>query len=164
MALAVIRRSEVKLSDQVRALAESLCAALPEDCATFFVQDDPSSTGGGTTFSFTPWAPEAAPIVINCIESEITLIVEKDSRFEFLVRDDSERQRALDDVQQICASVISGRFSEVHWYAGDEVVRVDGRVCVDDQVLKTSSRSLRRLFSRKQKRAVHYTPYCEGQG
>lgn len=160
----MIRGSGERLSDQVRALAESLCAALPEDCATFFVQDDPSSTGGGTIFSLTPWSPEAAPIVINCIESGITLIVGKDSVFEFLVRDDSERQRALDDVQRICASVISGRFSEVIWYAGDEIVRVDGRVCVGDQVLKPSSRSLRRLFSKKEKRVVNYAPYCEGQG
>jgi hypothetical protein len=162
--LAVITGSRERLSDQVRALVESLCTALPENCATFFVQDEPPSVGGGTTFSLTPWSTEAAPIVINCIESGITLIIGKDSRFEFLVRNDSERQRALDDVQHICASVISGRFSEVHWYAGDEVVRVDGRVCVGGQVLKTSSRSMRRLFSRKEKRVVDYAPYCAGQG
>jgi len=149
-----------ELCDQVRALVESLCDSLPEDCATFFVEDDPSSTGGGTTLSLTPWSSEAAPIVMNCIESEITLIVGQDSRFEFLVRNDSDRQRALEDVRHICTAVISGRFSEIIWYAGEEIARVDGRVCVGDRILKPSSRSLKYLFSKKEKRIMNYAPYC----
>ena len=148
-----------ELKEEVRALVESLCSALPDDCATFFVEEDPSATGGGTTFSLTPWSPEAAPIVINCIESEITLIVGKESRFEFLVRDRSKRSTALGEVQRICEAVISGNFSEVMWSTGDEIVRVDGRVCVDGQTLKTSSRHVTGLFSKKNKAVVQYAPY-----
>ena len=143
---------------------QSLCAALPEDCATFFVQDDPSSTGGGTTVSLTPWSRDAAPIVINCIESEITLIIGSGSRFEFVVREDSDRQRALREIQGICASVISGHFSEVNWYSGEDVVRVDGRVWSGGTTLETSSRRATRLFSRKESKVVNYAPYCEGLG
>ena len=153
-----------QLTEEVRAVVESVYAALPEECATFFVEDDPSATGGGVTFSLTPWSSSAAPIVINSIESEVTIIAGKESRFEFPIRNASQRQHALNDVKRICEAVVSGRFAESIWSVGEEVVRVDGRVCTGDEVLKTSSRFAARLFSKKAKAIVNYAPYCGIEG
>lgn len=147
-----------QVREAVKALVESLLALLP-DCVNV-VEDDESSGGSGTTFSMTPWAPNAAPIVINCIESEITLIVGKDSRFEFLIRDASERRHALERLRDICEAVIAGRFSEIVWSKGGEVIRVDGQIDVGPRSIRTSSRYGMSLFSRKDKRVVHYAPYC----
>ena len=150
-----------ELRESVRAVVESLCTALPHDCATFFIEDDPSVTGGGTIFSLTPWSPHAAPIVVNCIESGLTLIVGKESRFEMLAKTPPQQRSALDDLQEICEAVISGRFSETVWSKGEEVVRVDGRICVGDQTMRTSSRHSMSLFSKKKKTVVEYEPYCK---
>lgn len=139
---------------------EALCTALPEECATFFVEDDPTATGGGTTFSLTPWSSEAAPIVVNCIETEITLIAGRDSRFEFPVRSLSDRRVVLEEVQRICEAVLSGAFAETIWSRGGDVVRVDGEVSVGDQTMKTSSRYRMSPFSKKEKIVVEYGPYC----
>jgi hypothetical protein len=161
LAALAVTRAEIKpLKEEVQATIETLCTSLPEDCATFFVEEDNSVTGGGTIFSLTPWSPEAAPIVINCIESGITLIIGKETVFEFSVRDRSQRRDALEEMQRICEAVILGRFSEIVWSKGDEVVRVDGRVCVGEQTFKSSSRHVASLFSKKKKTVVNYAPYC----
>jgi hypothetical protein len=125
-----------------------------------FIADDPSSTGGGTTLSLTPWSSRAAPIVMNVLENQITTIVGKGTRFEFVVRDSASRRRTLSELQSICGAVVAGHVSEVVFERKNQETYLVGYVRLGDRTIKSSSGGLMaRLLGRKM--TIDYESYWE---
>jgi hypothetical protein len=128
------------LESRVRGLLEEVTRRLGPERVQLTVE--PPGRYHGPIFTLTPRNPNAARVTVHVgDENEVELTLGEAAHFELWL----PRRKApelLPLLERIVGAVVEGRFEETVWFLGENAVRSEGRVQLEDRTERIHYRNL----------------------
>jgi hypothetical protein len=141
-------------------LLQQLVVGLPPSAVRLAVEHEKDAVDAVVT----PTEPEAAEIRVRAEATGWTYLgLGRGTPLEFHPNGGSYLDAAAaDEIRVICEAVVNGRFEELLWIRGDEVVKARSRIKLDQKVVRVSYGLLwsMNLFKPTQKVRRSYVAYA----
>jgi hypothetical protein len=147
------------IEDRLVKLFQGIVSALPAGCATLRVKRAPEIEHDGVSIWLTPSNPQAAEIVADAKNGDSTVSVCVGQRTPIEVLP-TRNHTIVDDVREICQAVIDGKLQEELWLVGNDVIKCIAKIELGGKVHVFRYYDGLYPFSKKERKLIHYSPYC----